>query len=99
MKYRLPEELCGADYEGYVHGGVLTVEVPGIGRVMIPASAVTEVKDPLPPEPARGVVVSVGVFVYQRLDDDWYQPGEDFGASWAQVCSNGTPVRLVPEQP
>ena len=57
-RYRLPEALGGGEYEaiavgtGEGAGGPFRrFEVPGIGRIQVPASACTEV---IPPQPPNG---------------------------------------------
>lgn len=106
----LPEDT-GAHEEGGVW--LLRFDVPGVGRVRIERGALTEVEEPLPPEPPVGSVVLVGAdsasdaivgvasgFVWRRYYNGWAAPGSeahDF-SPWAAVCRHGPlPVLLTPD--
>lgn len=99
MRVRLPVELTGVDLDATIVGDLAHVEVPGVGRVVLPAAAVTEVKAPLP-EPPNLSVVTVDGEVYQRDDDPswvkWWQAGSNVSTDWKAICAKGTPVLLVP---
>lgn len=101
QRYRLPDALGGGEFGGYVHGGVATFEVPGVGRVMLPEESVAEVAPPLPPEPkALASVVQIGASFFEKRDDagiNWFDVGANTWVTWEQVCSVGTPTVLVPD--
>lgn len=104
MRVRLPEELCGATYDAVTVGDVAHVDVPGVGRVVLPVASLTEVKPELPPEPPVDSVVRVGGWggwVLDRHEEGkWYTTGDEFPWSWEKVCAKGTPVLLVePPEP
>jgi hypothetical protein len=106
VRYRLPEELVGVDYAASsIQGGVATFEIPGVGRVMLPAESLTEVAPPLPPEPPVGSVVraqapgreSGGRWVFEHTDDGvWYTTAHDRPYEWRDLRA-GAPVLLVPD--
>lgn len=59
IRYRLPAELGGGEYEGELNSTstVATLTVPGVGDIEVPGTCVTIVAPPLPPEPPNGTVV------------------------------------------
>lgn len=74
---------------------------------IVPARLLDKVEPPLPPEPPMGAVVTLtpkrpAERVFSRDDESspyksepWF--GEDGWWSWEEICSLGTPVRLVPD--
>lgn len=108
-RYRLPDALGGGEIEaeemwGGCAGGRPEYLVAGsrITITMPEGTPMEAVAPPLPPEPPVGTVVLVGMVfeqVLRRYEHGWAGPGDERGeyATWAEVCSLGTPVLLVPD--
>lgn len=106
-RYRLPEILGGAECvfhsKGYQDGCwivELVDTVPGM-RLELESTALVAVAPPLPPQPPLWATVVVGehqIFQHQpRGSVSGYSvPGHPEDYTWAEVCSGGTPVPLVP---
>lgn len=108
--YRLPDVLGGAEFELSHHtrsSGMAYGRAAGL-TVAVPFDVLVEVEPPLPPEPPDGSVVWVDnpsacrVFERdgsRRIDANgrhWWVGGRERPMTWVDVCSYGTPVRLVP---
>lgn len=109
--YRLPEAFGGGEMEEHrkVSGGTEaptgTVAFLLDGCLVCVAKALlTEVKPPLPAEPAVGSFVHLASYygVYERVDRGWLNAGDAAGNAleWdtlIRLNSGDAPVRLVPD--
>lgn len=112
-RYRLPEVLGGGGVEraigSDVPNGWIRVLVQGEDESFpmdLPATALIEIRDPIPPEPPNFSVVWIGVRAHVRDDDprgggDWW--GESGRTTWEALCriaydrTGSPPVPLVPD--
>lgn len=72
--------------------------------MVLPATMLVEVPDPLPPQPPVGsfVFLDEPMMVLHRRDDhgiDWVNLANNNWFTWANICEMGTPVQLVPAPP
>jgi hypothetical protein len=106
-EYRLPDALGGHPVV------VISREstTPGVWWVVVriddetfplwlPGTVLEEVVPPLPAEPDPWSVVQTGAAFFERRGNEaigWYNIGGHTFVTWEQICSGGTPTRLVPD--
>lgn len=109
-RYRFPGQLGGGEYDALTGFSVAGDDtrmrfcIPDVGVVDVPEAALTKVEPPLPPEPPDRTIVAVGTVgraLYERNDvpdiRQWQGLHDKAWYTWAEVCEDGTPVRLVPD--
>lgn len=98
-KYQLPQGLDGLEVEGEPSeayaSGYARVEVPGVGEVLLPLTALVRCVPPEPPN--RTVLGNGGVYAVVRWDDPdisseglWWTTGSNNPAHWAEVAEQVT---------
>ena len=107
---RLPDSLGGHVVNAVSRGnhgepgGELWRVVVRVGDeswpMWLPGTVLVEVVPPLPPEPEPWSVVQTGAAFFERRGNEaigWYNIGGHTFVTWEQICSGGTPTRLVPD--